>query len=58
MVVARAGLVTNMRMMLPIIDSGARVPIRSETWVKRCTALASLVRRTISFPVENRSRLP
>ncbi len=58
MVGARPGLVTNMRTMAPIIDSGARVPMRSVTWVSRCTALASLVSRTMSLPVEKRSRLP
>ena len=39
------------RMRLPIIRSGARVPIRSEICTSRWTALASLVRRTISWPV-------
>ncbi len=38
------------RIRLPIISSGARVPMRSETWTKRWTALMSLVRRTISSP--------
>jgi len=42
MVSARLRLVLIIRIRLPIIKSGARVPMRSETWVKRWRVLASL----------------
>ena len=58
MVSARFWSVLNIRIRLPIISRGARVPMRSETCTQRCTALASLVRRTISLPVVKWSRLP
>ena len=58
MVSARLRLVLNIRIRLPIISSGARVPMRSETWKMRCTAPVSLDRRTISRPVVKRSMLP
>jgi hypothetical protein len=40
-----------MRRRLPIINSGARVPMRRETWNTRWTALVSLDNLTISRPV-------
>ena len=58
MVSARLRLVLNMRIRLPIISRGARVPMRSETWKTRCTAPVSLDNRTISRPVVKRSMLP
>ena len=58
MVSARLRSVLNIRIRLPIISSGARVPMRSEICTRRWTALVSLVRRTISCPVVKRSRLP
>ena len=48
---ARLWLVLIIRIRLPIISSGARVPIRNEICTRRCTALESLVRRTINWPV-------
>ncbi len=58
MVSASLELVLNIKIRLPIISSGARVPMRSETCVRRCTALASLERRTSRLPVVKWSRLP
>ena len=48
MVSARLRLVLIIRMRLPTISSGARVPMRSEIWTTRWTAFTSLVSRTIS----------
>ena len=58
MVSARLGLVLTIRIMLPTISNGARVPIRSDIWVRVFRAATSLVRRTINCPVFCRSRLP
>ena len=48
----------NIRMMLPIMINGARVPIRKEICTMRWMTLESLERRTINWPVFRRSRLP
>ena len=58
MVSARLGLVLTIRIRLPTIRSGARVPMRSVIWVRVFKAATSLVRRTINWPVFWRSRLP
>ena len=58
MVSARLRLVLNMRMRLPIMSRGARVPMRREIWKTRCTAPVSLDILTISLPVVKRSMLP
>ena len=43
--------VTNIKIRLPIISSGARVPMRKETCTMRWKAVVSLERRTMSCPV-------
>jgi hypothetical protein len=53
---ARRGLVRTISARLPSMRSGARVPMRRDTWVSVLSALTSLVRRTRSCPVPCRSR--
>ncbi len=53
---ASRGLVRTIRIRLPSIRRGARVPILSEIMTTRWTALVSLVRRTRSEPVFRASR--
>ncbi len=55
---AREGLVRIIRTRLPIISSGALVPILRETWVSLWSAAVSLASRVMSCPVPSLSRFP
>ncbi len=58
MVMASAGAVLTIRIRLPIISNGARVPMRNVVWVSCLRAVTSLLRRTSSWPVFCRSKFP